>query len=268
MSDLVKIEIEDHVASVRLNRPDKYNSLSLEMFEAIIAAGEAIIDNKSVRAVVLSGEGRGFCAGLDFSSFAVMDSSKSSDDIPLFANVEGSPANKAQYVGYVWKRVPVPVIAAIHGVAYGGGLQIALGADIRLAEPDARFSVMEIKWGLIPDMSGSQTLRDLVGLDVAKELTFSGKVIDATEADRLGLITRTCDNPVAEATELAREIAQKNPDAIAAGKKLFESVWHGESRDGLQLEETLQRTLIGSENQVEAVMANFENRSPKFKDRT
>ncbi|MBU2512566.1 crotonase/enoyl-CoA hydratase family protein [bacterium] len=267
MSDFVKVEINDHVASVSLNRPDKYNSLSLEMFKAIIEAGEAIIKNKSIRAVVLSGEGKGFCAGLDFASFAEMGSGKSLDDIELFRREEGNPANRAQYVGYIWKRVPVPVIAAIHGVAYGGGLQIALAADIRLAKPDAKFSVMEIKWGLIPDMSGSQTLRDLIGLDVAKELTYTGRVIDAVEADRIGLITRVSQDPVAEANQLAREIASKNPDAIVAGKKLFESTWHGESQKGLELEETLQKTLIGSTNQLESVMANFENRPPDFQDR-
>ncbi len=267
MSDLVKIEINDYVASVHLNRPDKYNSLSPEMFDAIIEAGEAIIKDKSVRAVVLSGEGKGFCAGLDFASFSEMGSGKSLDDIELFKREEGNPANKAQYVGYVWKQVPVPVIAAIHGVAYGGGLQIALAADIRLAKADARFSVLEIKWGLIPDMSGSQTLRDLVGLDVAKELTYTGRIIDAVEADKLGLITRVSEDPFTEAKELALEIASKNPDAIVAGKKLFESAWHGESQTGLELEETLQKTLIGTTNQLESVMANFEKRTPSFQNR-
>ena len=160
------------------------------------------------------------------------------------------------------------MIAAIHGVAYGGGLQIALAADIRLAAPDSKFSVMEIKWGLIPDMSASQTLRDLVGLDVAKELTFTGRTISGEEADKLGLVTRVCADPLQEALNLAREIAGKNPDAIAAGKKLMENAWHGDLEAGLKMEEELQKTLIGSSNQMEAVISNFENRSPQFEDRS
>ena len=146
-------------------------------------------------------------------------------------------------------------------------MQIALGADIRLAAPDARFSIMEIKWGLIPDMSITQTIRDLVPMDVAKELMFTGRIIEAPEAHQLGLITRVCDDPLAEARKLAREIAGKSPDAIAAGKQLLESTWHGSAGEGLELEETLQKSLIGSPNQAEAVKANFENREPDFKDR-
>jgi enoyl-CoA hydratase/carnithine racemase len=153
-------------------------------------------------------------------------------------------------------------------VAFGGGLQIALGADIRLASPDARFSVMEIKWGLIPDMSGTQTLKDLVRLDVAKELTFTGRIVEAEEALRLGLITRICEDPLAEAEKMAREIASKSPDAIAAGKKLWEQVPSLDTGQGLQLEEDLQRTLIGGYNQIEAVQANFEKRPPEFKERS
>ncbi len=267
MSEIVKIETVDRIAFVKLNRPDKYNSLSLDMFDAVIGAGEKIRDDKSVRAVVLSGEGRGFCAGLDFSSFAAMGAGGSVEDIDLFTKVNNSPANRAQQIAYVWKQVPVPVIAALHGVAYGGGLQIALAADIRFAAPDARFSVMEIKWGLIPDMSGSQTLRDLVGLDVAKELTFTGRVVEAEEASCLGLVTRVCEDPMKEATDLAKSIADKNPDAIVAGKQLLESAWHGDSNAGLELEEQLQKTLIASPNQLEAITANFEKRSPNFKDR-
>jgi enoyl-CoA hydratase/carnithine racemase len=163
--------------------------------------------------------------------------------------------------------VPVPVIAAVHGVAFGGGLQLALGADIRLAGRDAKFSVMEIKWGLVPDMSGTQTLRDLVRLDVAKELTYTGRVVEAEEAAELGLVTRVCDDPVAAAFELAAGIAGKSPDAIAAGKKLLDDAWHGGTAEGFDLEASLQKKIIGQENQIEAVMANFENRPPDFKDR-
>ena len=162
--------------------------------------------------------------------------------------------------------LPQPVIAAVHGVAYGGGLQIALGADIRIVARDAKLSVMEIKWGLIPDMSGSQTLRQLVRLDVAKELTFTGRVVSGTEAVELGLATRTAENPFASALDLAGEIASKSPDAIRAGKKLFEESWLGSRHDGFALEEKLQRSLIGSPNQLEAVKANLEKRTPEFTD--
>jgi enoyl-CoA hydratase/carnithine racemase len=267
VTNIVTLEIKDHVASVRLNRPDKYNALSLDMFRAIIEAGEAVKADTSIRSVVLSGEGRGFCAGLDFESFMKMGSADQKE-IDLLRRTEDNPANYAQRTGYVWKQVPVPVIAALHGVSFGGGLQIALGADIRLASADARFSVMEIKWGLIPDMSGTQTLKDLVRLDVAKELTFTGRIVEAEEALRLGLITRICEDPLAEAEALAREIAGKSPDAIAAGKKLWENVGSCDAEEGLKLEESLQRTLIGGHNQLEAVKANFEKRPPLFKQRS
>ena len=267
MTQLVKVEIRDYVAFVRLNRPEKYNALSLDMFEAIIEAGEALKAEPSIRSVVLSGEGRGFCAGLDFESFMQMGSGEQSA-VDLLRRTEDNPANFAQQTGYVWKQLPVPVIAALHGVSYGGGLQIALGADIRLASADARFSVMEIKWGLIPDMSATQTLKDLVRLDVAKELTFTGRIVKAEEALRLGLITRICEDPLAEAEKIAREIAGKSPDAIAAGKQLWEKVGSCSVQEGLKLEEKLQRTLIGGHNQLEAVQANFEKRPPAFKQRS
>ncbi|KJS32825.1 MAG: enoyl-CoA hydratase [Desulfatitalea sp. BRH_c12] len=265
MSELVKISIVDHVADVRLNRADKYNALSPGMFEAIIAAGQTLAKDKTVRAVVISGEGRGFCAGLDFQSFVEMGAGKGAVD--LLGKMDELPGNRAQMPGLIWKMVPVPVIAALHGVAFGGGLQIALGADIRLAAPDTRLSVMEIKWGLVPDMSITQTLRDLVRIDVAKELTFSGRIVEADEAERLGLVTRICDDPLAEAHKMAAAFAAKSPSAITAAKQLLEAAWHAGADEGLALEASLQRTLIGSANQVEAVTANFEKRTPQFKNR-
>ena len=268
MSNLVTIDISPSgVADVRLNRPEKYNALSSEMFDAITEAGESLIDNTSVRAVVLSGNGRGFCAGLDFSSFRGM--AGESDGTPITSRRKPTgrtPGNPAQQPGMVWKVVPVPVIAAIHGVAYGGGFQIAMGADIRIAAPDARLSVMEIKWGLIPDCSISQTLRDLVRLDIAKELTFTGRIIDGQEAAALGVVTRVSGTPLTAAMEMAEAIATKSPDAIRLGKRLFETTWRGERIEGLQLEAQLQGKLIGGKNQAEAVMANFEDRSPDFDD--
>ena len=265
--DLVTIDISDGVADVRLNRPDKYNALSPDMFKAIIGAGERLAEAKEVRAVVLSGNGRGFCAGLDMESMAGMagDSSDGGGTDSLLKR-DDRPENHAQRPAYVWKRLPVPVISAMHGVAYGGGAQIALGADIRIAAPDTKISVMEIKWGLIPDMSLTQTLRDLVPLDVAKELTFTGRVLSGEDAKQLGLVTHVSEDPHAHAMQLAREIAGKNPDAIRAGKQLLEASWHADERTGLELESSLQMALIGSDNQKEAVMANFEKRPPVFKD--
>jgi enoyl-CoA hydratase/carnithine racemase len=266
MARLVTIDKSNGVADVRLNRPDKYNALSQEMFAAIIEAGETLAAARDVRAVVLSGNGRGFCAGLDFSSFQSMAGGPRPAAGNLFAHNAEFPENRAQRPAMVWKRLPVPVITAIHGVAFGGGCQIALGGDIRIAAPDAKLSVMEIKWGLIPDMSLTQTLRDLVPLDVAKELTFSGRVISGAEAQALGLVTRIADDPLQAALHLAQEIAAKSPEAIRFGKQLLETAWHAEPAVGLALEQELQAKLIGSPNQIEAVKANFENRAPVFKD--
>ncbi|MCP5179328.1 MAG: crotonase/enoyl-CoA hydratase family protein [Pseudomonadales bacterium] len=265
MSELVTIEVSSGVADVRLNRAEKYNALSPEMFSAIIAAGETLAQAKDVRAVVLSGNGPGFCAGLDMTSMSGLGSGKSSGG-GLLRREDDLPDNHAQRPSMVWRRVPVPVICAIHGVAYGGGCQIALGADIRIASPDARISVMEIKWGLIPDMGITQSLRDLVPLDVAKELTFTGRVVSGTEAKELGLVTYVDGDPLARALAIAREIATKNPDAIRRDKALLEQSWRADPRTGLELEARLQTELIGSSNQAEAVRANFEKRTPKFTD--
>jgi len=267
MSELVTISIEAGVADVRLNRPDKYNALSPEMFNAIIEAGERLGAAREVRAVVISGNGAGFCAGLDMASMRGLGGDQTSGSGGGLPRRDSEhPDNHAQRPALVWKRVCVPVIAAVHGVAYGGGMQIALGADIRIASPDARMSVMEIKWGLIPDMGISQSLRDLVPLDVAKELTWTGRVLSGTEARELGLVTYIDADPLARALSIAREIAAKNPDAIRRGKSLLEQSWRASPREGLELEAKLQMELIGSANQAEAVKANFEKRAPSFKD--
>jgi len=267
MTDLVTIDVKAGIADVRLNRPDKYNALSPDMFKAIIEAGESLAASTDVRAVVLSGNGRGFCAGLDMGSFQGMAGGGSAGgDTGGLLQRDERPENHAQRPAYVWKRLPMPVIAAIHGVAYGGGCQIALGADIRFAAADARMSIMEIKWGLVPDMSITQTLRDLVPIDVAKELTFTGRVLSGAEAQTLGLVTHVSDDPLADAMALAEEIAGKSPDAVRAGKRLYEDSWHADERTGLEMESRLQMDLIGSANQVEAIKANFEKRPPKFSD--
>jgi enoyl-CoA hydratase/carnithine racemase len=267
MSERVQVTIDNGVADVRLNRPEKLNALDRPMFEALAEAGRRLAADRSVRAVVLSGEGRAFCAGLDFASFMAMAGERSDPGEALLERGHAdSPANFAQQAAWVWTEVPVPVIAAIHGVAFGGGLQIALGADLRFSTPDAQLSVMEIKWGLIPDMSGTQTLRHLLRLDIAKELTFTGRIVEGREAATLGLVTRLSDRPHAAALTMAREIAEKSPDAIRAGKRLLNQAPLLSVADGLALEARLQRGLIGSANQLEAVAANLQKRAPKFSD--
>ena len=260
MSDRVRVEIEAGVAHVRLARPDKLNALDRDMFDALTQAGIELAGDRALRAVVLSGEGRGFCAGLDVASFA------GGGDLDAFARSAASPANRVQRIAWVWTEMPVPVIAALHGACFGGGLQIALGADIRIAHPDTKLSVMEIKWGLIPDMSISQTLLRLVRSDVAKELAYTGRVVSGAEAAALGLVTQLSDDPQAAALALAREIARKSPDAIRAAKKLLDTAPQLSVAQGLLLEEGLQRPLLGKPNQVEAVKANLEKRDPDFSD--
>ena len=265
MSDRVSVSTQAGVADVRMNRADKLNALDTAMFEALIETGRSLATDSTVRAVVLSGEGRAFCAGLDVSSFAAM-ANRDSGGPNLFERSDESPANFVQRAAWVWTELPVPVIAAVHGVAFGGGLQVALAADIRFVAPDARLSVMEVEWGLIPDMTGTQSLRRLVRLDVAKELTYTGRIVSGSEACELGLATRVSDAPREAALELAREIAAKSPDAIRSSKKLLDASALVSVEDGLALEAKLQRSLIGSPNQVEAVQANLQKRAPTFRD--
>lgn len=262
MTQRVNVTIEDHVADVCLNRGDKLNALDKAMFDALIGCGKALAGDRSLRAVVLRGDGRSFCAGLDFASF--MASPKVLDE--MLSRTDDSIANFAQRAAWVWREVPVPVVAALHGHVYGGGLQLAAAADIRYATPDAKLSVREIKWGLIPDMSGTQTLRHLLRHDVLKELTFTGRVVDGNEAHTLGLVTRVTEDPLAAARATAAEIATKSPHAIRAGKQLLDNAVVGTVADGLRLEEQLQRTLLGSHNQLEAVAAGMAKRPPKFED--
>lgn len=261
-NNLVTVTITDHVADVRLNRPEKLNALNPAMFEQIADSARQLTSDRSVRAVVLSGEGRAFCAGLDLASMQMDEAF-----VAAFKQGSASYPNYYQAPGYLWKQLPVPVICALHGAAYGGGLQIALGADIRIAHPAAQLSVMEIKWGIIPDMSATQTLRDLVRLDVAKQLTFSGDIIDGERAAELGLVTQLSDDPLAAALEMAHTIAEKNPQAIALAKGLLEQSWHGCSEAGLKLEERLQGEVIGSSSQHEAIAAQMEKRPAQFADR-
>jgi len=263
MPERVEISIADHIAIVTLNRPDKHNAVDLEMFEALANAGNQLAEDQTVRAVVLEGAGANFCAGVDLDIFRQGDSPISST---AMLPGESTPANFFQRAAYVWREVPVPVICAIHGVAYGAGLQIALGADLRYATADSRLSVMEIKWGIIPDMAISTTLPGLMATDKIKELAWTGRIVQGEEACELGLITAVHENPSQVARDTAQIIASKSPDAIRAIKTLFDETDELEAEQALQLEARLQLSLLGKPNQVEAVAANLEKRSPDFED--
>jgi len=258
----VRVQVADHVATVTLTRADTHNALDLAMFEAIIGAAYRLRSEPGVRAVVLHGDGPSFSSGLDVTSIMAAGGGIEGLTDPLLGEVP----NWFQRTAYDWLRVPVPVIAALHGNCLGGGLQIALGADIRIAAPDARLSVMEVRWGLVPDMAITRTLPRLVGIDVAKELTYTGKVISGAEASDLGVVTRVSDDPLAAAHELATQIAARSPDAVRAAKRLFDSGWTGSADETLALEAELQRGLIGSPNQLAAVVAGLRKQTPEFVD--
>lgn len=263
MTERVALTVDDHVALVTLNRPAKHNALDIQMFEALARVGQQLATDGSVRAVVLEGAGSNFCAGLDTSIFKEGGSAIGPE---MLAPAVGSPANLFQRAAYVWREVPVPVICAISGVAYGGGLQIALGADLRYATADARLSVMEIKWGIMPDMAISKTLTRLMPVDKIKDLAMTGREFDGEEAYRLGLVTAVHNDPSQAARDTARLVASKSPDAIRAIKRLFDTAWDMPVADALKLEAKLQMTLLGGANQVEAVTANVTGRPPDFAD--
>lgn len=258
----VSVEREGAVAHVRMTRGDKRNGLDLDMFEALAEAGRTLCNDTTLRAVTLSGEGPAFCAGLDWKSFM----STSGASKRLLDRPADRPGNLAQEIAWVWQEVPVPVIAALHGPCYGGGLQLAMGADIRLAGRDTKLSIMEIEYGLIPDMGITRTLFPVLRLDVLKELMFTGRVLEVEEARALGLVTRVVDDPLAEAKALAATIAQKSPHAIRLGKRLVNELELTAVREAFELETELQMKLLGSPNQMEAAMAKMQKRAPSFRD--
>jgi enoyl-CoA hydratase/carnithine racemase len=263
----VTVSVTDGVAEVRMNRPDKRNAFDPAMFEALINAGEALKQRAGLRAVVLSGAGPDFCAGLDFGMFEKMRDGQRLTLPPAGDPPADSPAQKPGHrVVWVWAELPVPVIAAVHGHALGAGLQLTLGADIRIVSPDARLGVFEVLWGLIPDMTGTQLLPDLIGRDKAKELTFTGRIVTGREAVDIGLATRVADDPRAEALAMAREIAQRSPDAVRAGKRLLDLAGRADLATGFAAELAEIGRLISSPNQVEAVAARLEQREPRFVD--
>lgn len=282
MSDRVTISLDGGVADVRFNRPDKRNALDSEQFLAIAEAGERLKAEPGLRCVVVSGEGPSFCAGLDFSAFQSMaggdgpaigadGGNSNGDGAPRdrgnpAAMVAGRITHLGQQVAWVWQEIPVPVIAAVHGHALGGGIQIALGADIRIVHPATQLSVREVFWGLVPDMTGTLVLSRLVRPDVAKELTFTARVFSGEEAYTLGLATRLSDTPREDALALARQIAGNSPDAVRGAKSLFNRLTNDGAAEQFAEERRVIGGLIGTANQVECVMASFEKRAPVFSD--
>lgn len=259
--DRVLVSFEGPVADVRLNRPDKRNGLDLQMFRELIAAGERIAADSRVRAVVLSGEGKAFCAGLDWMAFLASGADASSE---LLAR--NGATNAAQRCCWIWSEVPVPVIAAVHGAALGGGLQLALACDLRIVAPDAQLAVMEVRYGLIPDMTASQTLLRLVRPDLARELMYTGRTVSGEEAVQIGLATRLSDDPRTDAMAMAQAIAGRSPEAIRAAKRLALEAVHLDLAGAFELETALQVGLMGSPNQLEAVSATMGKRDPAFRD--
>ena len=280
MSDRVTVHIDGGVADVRLNRPDKLNALDGDMFVALVDAGARLAKDPAVRAVVLSGEGRAFSAGLDFSGFMAMAGggrgtvdrggeaaeSEAAGDIGAIGRTDGRITHLAQQAAHCWSEVPVPVIAAVWGHCLGGGLQIALGADLRIVHPETKLSVLEIRWGLSPDMTATATLPRLVGPDVAKELTWTGRMVTGDEAVRLGLATRASATPLEDARALAADIAGRSPQAIRGVKRLIDQSGTVSLAQQYADERQVIGSLIGTPNQVEAVAAYFEKRTPSFAD--
>jgi enoyl-CoA hydratase/carnithine racemase len=261
-SERLTIAVEHHVAVVTLTRPDKHNALDVAMFDAITGAAERLATEPGVRAVVLHGDGPSFCSGLDVAG--VMANQPGSN--ALMDPLHGPVPNWFQRAAYRWLEVPVPVIAAIHGHCLGGGLQIALATDIRFSTPDALLSVLEVKWGLIPDMAITRTLPRLVGIDVAKELAYTGRIISGSEAHTLGLVTHVTPDPLAEARALAAEIASRSPDAVRGMKRLFDESWTGSTEETLRLEADIQLGLLGTPNQLAAVTAGMTKQPAEFED--
>ena len=275
VDDRVTITMTDGIADVKMNRADKRNALDNAMFTSLSAAGDYLKSVDGLRVVVLSGDGASFCAGLDFSSFAQMaeagakasTADKKTDkkaDMNAGAMVDGRITHMAQQVCWVWQEVPVPVIAAVHGHALGGGIQIALGTDIRIVHPDTQLSVREVHWGLIPDMTGTLMLSRLVRPDVVKNLVFTARIFSGREAHDLGIATQLSDNVHADAMTMAREIAGRSPEAVRGAKKLINLLANSGAAEQFAAERAIIGQLIGTANQAEAVMSHFEKRPPNF----
>ena len=258
----VKVEIANHIATVSFNRPEKLNALDVKQYKAIIAAGEQVNNDPSIRVVIIKGEGKAFCAGLDIS---VMGGNNELMDKPLIPRTHGL-ANTWQQAVWVWRELQVPVIAAVHGFAFGGGLQIMLGADIKYITADTKLSMMEMKWGIIPDMAGTQLMYHTVRQDIIKELTFTNRIFSGTEAVEYGFATHISEEPYQAAVKLAEEIASKSPSAVVKAKKLLNAAPYLSSQDGLLMESTEQTAILKKKNQMEAIFSNMQKRKGQFEN--
>lgn len=260
----VQYDVTDQIAHVRLTRPEKLNALTLQTLDELVATATELRRDKTLRAVVISGEGESFCAGLDFAS-----AMKSPAGIlKAFVPLPWRGTNTFQEACWAWRRLPVPVIAAVEGHCYGGGIQLALAADFRTAAPDSEWSVLETRWGLIPDMSGIQSLAELVGIDTAKRLTMTGQMISGKEAAEMGLVTELAADPVAAAHDLARAIAQRSPDSVAGAKRLFNQTWNASPRATFTRERREQLLLLALANTKAARTAAFKKVPAAFGPRT
>lgn len=269
MTDRINIFIDNGVADVRLVREDKMNALDDAMFARLISAAEEINADKSVRVVVLSGQGRAFCAGLDMGNFGKMAEGGQKDDSVAGGRLAPRTygiANRAQQAVWGWHSLRVPVIAAVHGVALGGGFQVALGADIRIVHPETKLSILEVKWGLVPDMSSTAIMRRLAREDIIRELTYTGRIFSGTQAMEYGFATKLSETPYEDAMNLARLIAEKSPSAVQAAKKLYNEIADKSDAEALLAESVAQDKLMGGKNQIEAVMAGLQKRAGKFAD--
>ena len=266
--ETISLEIVEHIADIRLNRPEKRNAINLDLMQSLNTAAKQLKANKQLRAIVLSGNGEAFCAGMDFEIFKDMLSGEITADSTTegFEDLSEQGANPGQQMGWLWQEIPVPVIAAVHGAALGGGLNIALGADIRIVTPDAKLGFLEITWGFLTDTSATQSLRHLARLDRIKELIFTGRLFSGQEAYEYGLTTELSDSPYVRAMEMATTIASRNPDAIRRAKDMLNKLAFLSVEEGLALEAEHCRSLLGSPNQLEAAAARFENRAPRFSD--
>lgn len=256
----VRVEIRDDVAYATMIRSDKHNALDWDMFCGLVAAARSLRKNRTLRAVILQGEGPSFCSGLDVPSFA----KQPVKGLRIFLKYGIFTTNLAQEVAWAWRKLAVPVIAVVHGRCYGGGMQLALAADIRFTRPDAELSIMETKWGLVPDMSGTVTIRELLPMDVAKELTMTGRILNGPQAKEYGLVTHVADDPLAAAEKLVAEIKTRSPDAIAGTKALFHRSWNASVRRAFSHESWIQLRMFMSRNQRVAARANFEKKAPQF----
>ena len=260
----VTINIQNHIADVRLNRPEKMNALDEDMFKAIVEAGETVGNNPTVRCVVLSGEGKCFCAGMDTANFNPNNKGGIFDE-PIPSRTHGI-ANIFQKVAWIWRELPVPVIAAVHGVAIGGGLNIMSGADIKFVTANTKLSIMELKWGLIPDMAGSQLWRHTVREDIIRELMYTHRIFSGEDAVKYGFATHVSETPYDDAMKLATEIVSKNPTAVVKAKKMINEAPYLSAADGLMMESVEQSKIIRTKNQIEAVMAAMQKRPADFED--